>query len=134
MRRGGRRTWCLLMASLWINYLLYLRIVGTRSRPVLAMAVTLNLVFLGAAKYLAFLTETLFTVAGLAGFAAPQEAPGWMHWALPLGISFYTFHMLSAMFDAYRGVWAKHVTFTRWCLYVTFFPHLIAGPILRPGS
>ena len=42
--------------------------------------------------------------------------------------------MLSAMFDAYHGVWAKHVTFPRWCLYVTFFPHLIAGPILRPGQ
>ncbi|MCU0920266.1 MAG: MBOAT family protein [Burkholderiaceae bacterium] len=124
----------LLMASLGINYLLYLRIVGTRSRPLLAVAVTLNLVFLGAAKYLAFLTESLFAVAGLAGFAAPQDAPGWMHWALPLGISFYTFHMLSAMFDAYHGVWAKQVSFTRWCLYVTFFPHLIAGPILRPGQ
>jgi D-alanyl-lipoteichoic acid acyltransferase DltB (MBOAT superfamily) len=124
----------LLMASLGLNYLLYLGIVRTRSRPVLAVAVTLNLVFLGAAKYLAFLTETLFTLAGLAGFVAPKSAPDWMHWALPLGISFYTFHMLSAMFDAYRGVWAKHVTFTRWCLYVTFFPHLIAGPILRPGQ
>jgi alginate O-acetyltransferase complex protein AlgI len=124
----------LLMASLGLNYLLYLRIVKTRSRPLLALAVTLNLAFLGTAKYLAFLTESLFAVAGMAGFAAPQSAPGWMHWALPLGISFYTFHMLSAMFDAYHGVWAKHVSFTRWCLYVTFFPHLIAGPILRPGQ
>lgn len=124
----------LLLASLGINYGLYLRMLQVRSKPVLTVAVTLNLVFLGVAKYLAFLTETLFALAGLAGLAAPANAPAWMHWALPLGISFYTFHMLSAMFDAYRGVWAKHVSFARWCLYVTFFPHLIAGPILRPGQ
>ncbi len=124
----------LLLASLGINYGLYLRMLRARSKPLLTVAVTLNLVFLGAAKYLAFLTESLFALAGLVGLAAPAEAPVWMHWALPLGISFYTFHMLSAMFDAYRGVWAKHVSFARWCLYVTFFPHLIAGPILRPGQ
>jgi D-alanyl-lipoteichoic acid acyltransferase DltB (MBOAT superfamily) len=124
----------LLLASLGINYGLYLRMLRARSKPLLTVAVTLNLVFLGAAKYLAFLTESLFALAGLVGLAAPANAPAWMHWALPLGISFYTFHMLSAMFDAYRGVWAKHVSFARWCLYVTFFPHLIAGPILRPGQ
>jgi alginate O-acetyltransferase complex protein AlgI len=124
----------LLMASLGINYALYLRLVETRSKPILVTAVTMNLVFLGAAKYLAFVTDSLFALAGLAGLAAPVDAPSWMHWALPLGISFYTFHMLSAMFDAYRGVWAKRVSFARWCLYVTFFPHLIAGPILRPGQ
>lgn len=124
----------LLLASLGSNYGLYLRMLQARSKPLLTVAVTLNLVFLGVAKYLAFLTETLFALAGLAGLAAPANAPAWMHWALPLGISFYTFHMLSAMFDAYRGVWAKHVSFARWCLYVTFFPHLIAGPILRPGQ
>lgn len=124
----------LLLASLGVNYLLYLRMLRARSKPLLTAAVTLNLVFLGAAKYLAFLTESLLIVAGLVGLAVPPNAPAWMHWALPLGISFYTFHMLSAMFDAYSGVWAKHVSFGRWCLYVTFFPHLIAGPILRPGQ
>ncbi len=124
----------LLLASLSINYLLYLRLLRSRSRAVLVAAVSLNLVFLGTAKYLAFLTETAFSLAGLAGWPAPAAAPSWMHWALPLGISFYTFHMLSAMFDAFHGVWAKHVSFGRWCLYVAFFPHLIAGPILRPGQ
>lgn len=124
----------LLLASLGINYVLYRRMVQSPSKPLLSVAVTLNLAFLGAAKYLAFLAESLFAMAGLVGLSAPQSAPAWMHWALPLGISFYTFHMLSAMFDAYRGVWAKQVSFARWCLYVTFFPHLIAGPILRPGQ
>lgn len=124
----------LLLASLAINHRLYGRVLATRSRSWLVLAVVLNLLFLGAAKYLAFLTDTLFTLLGLAGLAAPAGVPEWMHWALPLGVSFYTFHMLSAMFDAYRGVWAQEVSFARWCLYVTFFPHLIAGPILRPGQ
>lgn len=124
----------LLVASLGINYCLYQKLLATRSRALLTISVVLNLAFLGAAKYLAFLTETALGLAGMMGLNVSAGAPPWMHWALPLGISFYTFHMLSAMFDVYRGAWAKPVTFTRWCLYVTFFPHLIAGPILRPGQ
>ncbi len=124
----------LLAASLAINYVIYSRLLGNRSRSMLVFGVTLNIVALGTAKYLAFLTDTLFTALGIAGLAAPLAAPDWMKWALPLGISFYTFHMLSAMIDAYRGTWTKPVSFARWCLYVTFFPHLIAGPILRPGQ
>lgn len=124
----------LLGASLGINYLIYQRLLQDRSKVVLIFGIALNLFALGTAKYLAFLTDTLFAAIGLAGLAAPDSAPDWMRWALPLGISFYTFHMLSAMIDAYRGVWLKPVSFQRWCLYVTFFPHLIAGPILRPGQ
>lgn len=124
----------LLGASLGINYLIYTRLLVERSKPVLVFGITLNLLALGTVKYLAFLTESLFTGLGMLGHAAPEAVPAWMEWALPLGISFYTFHMLSAMIDAYRGVWVKSVSFQRWCLYVTFFPHLIAGPILRPGQ
>jgi alginate O-acetyltransferase complex protein AlgI len=124
----------LLLGSLSLNYALYLRLLRKRSRALLVAAVAANLVFLGIAKYLAFATTTLFALAAAWGADAPDQAPAWMRWALPLGISFYTFHMLSAMFDVYRGTWAKQVSFDRWCLYVTFFPHLIAGPILRPGQ
>jgi D-alanyl-lipoteichoic acid acyltransferase DltB (MBOAT superfamily) len=124
----------LLGASLGINYRFYVRLLAGPSRRVLVAAVGLNLLFLGLAKYLAFATTSLLAAGAWLGASAPAEAPGWMRWALPLGISFYTFHMLSAMFDAHRRVWAKPVSFERWCLYVTFFPHLIAGPILRPGQ
>ena len=60
--------------------------------------------------------------------------PGWADWALPLGISFYTFHMLSVMIDVYRGEWTHRISFRAWWLYVTFFPHMIAGPILRASE
>lgn len=124
----------LLMASLGINYQLFQRMLRRRSRALLVAAVALNLAFLGVAKYLAFATSSALALAMWIGLEARSSPPSWMVWALPLGISFYTFHMLSAMFDLHRGVWAKPVSFPRWCLYVTFFPHLIAGPILRPGQ
>ena len=50
---------------------------------------------------------------------------------LPIGISFYTFHALSYVFDIYRGKMSPIGSFTEYALFVSFFPHLVAGPILR---
>ncbi len=50
---------------------------------------------------------------------------------LPIGISFYTFHALSYVFDIYRRKMEPIDSFTEYALFVSFFPHLIAGPILR---
>jgi D-alanyl-lipoteichoic acid acyltransferase DltB (MBOAT superfamily) len=124
----------LLGASLSVNYVLYNLLLRKRSLPVLATGIALNLAVLGACKYLGFALESALWIASRTGWAGDSRIPEWVNWALPLGISFYTFHMLSALIDLYRGHWAKPVTFARWCLYVTFFPHLIAGPILRPGQ
>lgn len=124
----------LLGASLGVNYGLYQLLLRKRSRAVLATGIALNLLVLGTCKYLAFALESTLWIGASFGWASSGSVPDWVRWTLPLGISFYTFHMLSALIDLYRGVWAKPVTFARWCLYVTFFPHLIAGPILRPGQ
>ena len=124
----------LLSASLGINYLIYLQLTRTRSRAVLAFGLVLNLVLLGTLKYLTMAIETLYVVYGFIGMEAPAISPAWIDWALPLGISFYTFHMLSVMIDVYRGEWVKPIRFRIWCLYVTFFPHMIAGPILRASQ
>lgn len=51
--------------------------------------------------------------------------------ALPIGISFYTFHALSYVFDIYRRKMEPIDSFTEYALFVSFFPHLVAGPILR---
>ena len=124
----------LLGASLAVNYVIYNALLARRSRALLTLGITLNLLVLGVVKYLALFVESaLWTLARL-DLATTATPPAWLSWALPLGISFYTFHMLSALIDVYRGVWAKPVSFKAWCLYVTFFPHLIAGPILRPGQ
>lgn len=124
----------LLGSSLAINYLIYLKLTHGRSRTVLALGLALNLALLGTVKYLAMAIETMLVVSGAFGLPAPAISPAWMDWALPLGISFYTFHMLSVMIDVYRGEWTKPIRFRIWCLYVTFFPHMIAGPILRASQ
>ena len=124
----------LLGASLGINYVIYGRLLAARSRAVLAFGIAINLLALGLFKYLGMLIGSALWIAAVFDPVVDASVPEWVNWALPLGISFYTFHMLSAMIDVYRGVWAKPVSFRTWCLYVTYFPHLIAGPILRPGQ
>jgi len=124
----------LLGASLGVNYLIYQSLLGRRNRAVLVFGITINLVALGLFKYLGFLIASTLGIAAWLDPHVDTAVPAWVNWALPLGISFYTFHMLSAMIDVYRGDWAKPITFRTWCLYVTYFPHLIAGPILRPGQ
>ena len=54
-----------------------------------------------------------------------------MEVALPLGISFFTFHKISYVVDVYRGVSAPAASFGLCLLYICLFPHLIAGPIVR---
>lgn len=124
----------LLLASLTINYLFYAALMQRRSKPLLIVAVTLNLAVLAACKYLAFLLESALSLLAFGGFVDGVEVPAWLHWALPLGISFYTFHMLSVMIDVYRGDWTRRISFRAWALYVTFFPHMVAGPILRASE
>ncbi|MGO9444364.1 MAG: MBOAT family O-acyltransferase [Thiobacillaceae bacterium] len=129
----------LLGASLSLNYLLYRCVQRSPARSIRAkawvtVALVLNLGVLTFYKYLALAFETVVTLEGWLGVSPPAQEPGWVHWALPLGISFYTFHMLSVMIDVYRGDWQKPISFKAWTLYVTFFPHMIAGPILRASE
>jgi alginate O-acetyltransferase complex protein AlgI len=123
----------LLMASLSVNYLFYTALTRKRSKTLLIAAVTLNLCVLAVCKYIVFLTDN-FILAWTALSGSGASVPDWMHWVLPLGISFYTFHMLSVMIDVYRGEWTHRISFRTWTLYVTFFPHMVAGPILRASE
>jgi len=124
----------LLFASLLVNYFIYARLAKTRHKGWLISGLVLNITALGAFKYLGLFLDTTFILAGWAGYSVPAQRPEWVSWALPLGISFYTFHMLSVMIDVYRGEWTRRISFLSWTLYVTFFPHMIAGPILRASE
>ncbi|WP_018230457.1 MBOAT family O-acyltransferase [Methyloversatilis universalis] len=124
----------LLVLSVSANYLFYSALSRTRSRRTLVVALTLNLALLGVIKYLGMLLDTAIAAAGLAGADMSGIDTRWTHWALPLGISFYTFHMLSVMIDVYRGEWTTRISFRAWWLYVSFFPHMVAGPILRASE
>ena len=82
-------------------------------------------------KYYNFLAETL-------GWAIKEFGGGTYDFTLdlvlPVGISFYTFQTLSYVIDVYRGEEKAERNFATFCLYVTFFPQLVAGPIERPGN
>ncbi len=89
----------------------------------LIIAVIFNLGILGFFKYANF---TLDTVAALTGIKVPQ-----INVTLPIGISFYTFQALSYVIDVYRLDANMQKSYTAFGTYVTLFPQLIAGPIVR---
>jgi D-alanyl-lipoteichoic acid acyltransferase DltB (MBOAT superfamily) len=95
----------------------------------LVVSLTSNLIILGFFKYFNFFRESLVTLLDRVDLAIAAPA---IDIALPVGISFYTFQAMSYCIDVYRG----HLTPTRsildYALFITFFPHLVAGPIQRP--
>jgi alginate O-acetyltransferase complex protein AlgI len=100
--------------------------VSERKKAV-AVAVTVNVGFLALFKYAGLAVASLnvpLKFAGLGSLPVP-------HIALPIGISFFTFHALSYIIDIYRRKWRAARDPRDVALYIFFFPQLIAGPILR---
>lgn len=88
----------------------------------LVSAVTVNLLLLGFFKYWGFLLENVNAILGTS-LAAPQAA-------MPLGVSFFTFSILSYLFDVYRDKAPAVENIIDFSLFVTFFPKLVSGPIV----
>jgi D-alanyl-lipoteichoic acid acyltransferase DltB (MBOAT superfamily) len=105
------------------------RLQGRARRLALWAAVAVNLLALGIFKYADFVAGN---VEGLL-HALGQPGLGWKRGqvALPLGISFFTFHALSYLIDVYRRRFAANRSLDQVALYIAFFPQLIAGPIVR---
>ena len=87
-----------------------------------------NLGILGYFKYGDFLLQNFVTLAASLGIS---YQPAELSIILPMGISFYTFQTLSYTIDIYRGQTKPWHSFLDYALYVTFFPQLVAGPIVR---
>jgi alginate O-acetyltransferase complex protein AlgI len=103
-----------------------------RRRRAVVAAIVAGLGVLGFFKYvdyLAFQVAAIASAAGMPSIALPRLEP-----TLPLGISFYTFEMISYVVDVYRGRIAAERRFGRLLLFLAFFPHLVAGPIVRAGD
>jgi alginate O-acetyltransferase complex protein AlgI len=99
-----------------------------RRKVVLAVSIGLNLAVLGFFKYYDFFLSNV--VAALADLGVFASLPV-MRIILPVGISFYTFHAISYVVDVYRGKLEPERSFVNIALYISFFPQLIAGPIVR---
>ena len=116
----------LLLASIAFNYAIGWLLISKQLRSrrrfaVLATGVTGDLLTLGTFKYAGFLAANLNAMFST-GFT--------LDILLPVGISFYTFTQIAFLVDAYRGNVARYAL-PNYALFVTYFPHLIAGPILH---
>ena len=94
-----------------------------RSKLFLTASVCLSLGLLGYCKYADFFISSLNAVTG--------ASIKLLHVALPIGISFYTFQILSYVVDVYRGSVPAQKSFLKLGTYIAMFPQLIAGPIVR---
>ena len=115
----------LMIASAFVNYLSAL-LIGKNpagKKAVMAVNVILNLGVLVLFKYTGFLAESVNTIFGTA-IPVPSIR-------LPIGISFFTFQAMSYVIDVYRGVTGAQKNFGKVLLYISFFPQLIAGPIVK---
>src|SRR3954467_11837349 len=97
----------------------------------LGISVAGNLRMVGFFKYGNFLLENFQWVLARGGI---QYKPPHLDVFLPIGISFYTFHSLSYTLDIYRGVMRPTRSLRDFTLAVSFFPQLVAGPIVRAGD
>lgn len=117
----------LMLASVAVNYAVGLLIdrSGRYRRSALVAGLGCNIAILSVFKYLGFFAQTLCDL----GFsvARPQIA-------LPIGISFYTFQSISYLVDVYRRESPVQRRYTDLLLYISMFPQLIAGPIVRYGT
>ena len=119
----------LMLGSSLMNYLCALWISETpkhaegKNRFAVIMAIVANLGLLVVFKYSGMIVDTCNTAFGT---SLPVPAI-----ALPIGISFFTFQALSYVIDVYRGAVAVQRNFFYVLLYISFFPQLIAGPIVK---
>ena len=118
----------LMLFSSLINYISGLNIAGrmqSRRKTALVVGISLNLLMLGIFKYLGFFAGILSDLG--MNIKVPNIA-------LPIGISFYTFQSISYLVDVYRNESPVQRRYPDLLLYISMFPQLVAGPIVRYGT
>lgn len=130
---GAGATTLLLLITIAVNYLVgqWLEpdewaLAARRKKTLLVSVICFNVASLVVWKYFGFLTEQLDGFARLFGGDFPIT-----HLALPIGISFYTFHNISYVVDIYRGERPALRNPVSFITYISMFPQLVAGPIVR---
>jgi alginate O-acetyltransferase complex protein AlgI len=119
----------LLLISISVNFWFSHRIRKNPDQPFkkywLVTAIAANLILLGYYKYADFF---LSSASAISGVSLPL-----LNIVLPIGISFFTFTQIAFLVDTYQGK-VKEYRFIHYILFVTYFPHLIAGPVLHHGE
>jgi alginate O-acetyltransferase complex protein AlgI len=108
---------------------------GRRQKIVLAAGIVGAFALLAYFKYAEFLAGYASTIVGTITSRGLPDLKEFTHGiVLPAGISFYTFESISYMVDVYRGTIPAERNPLRYAFFISFFPHLIAGPIVRYGK
>jgi D-alanyl-lipoteichoic acid acyltransferase DltB (MBOAT superfamily) len=119
--------------TLW-NQVLAVRIwrsrVASQRKALLVLALAGDIGLLGYFKYYDFFVSSSDNMAAVVGLDLPLSLKSIV---LPVGISFFTFMAISYVVDAYRGDF-EPTTLEKFAVYLSFFPHLVAGPIVRPAE
>ena len=124
---------CALLAALTIANQVAARLIHRvrddprRSKQIMAAAIVIDLGVLGIFKYYGFFVEDIGDLLDAAGLGLPLPL---LSLALPIGVSFFTFQAISYVVDVRRGLIPPASLFD-FAIYLTFFPHLVAGPIVR---
>ena len=120
----------LLFATTFVDYWAarLMTLVPARRKLWLWLSIASNLGLLGVYKYFNFFIENVAAAGAAVGWHIPPIA---LRLALPAGISFYTFQSMSYTIDVYRGHAPARTRFVDVAAFVSFFPHLVAGPIMR---
>lgn len=125
----------LMLISTVVDYFVALKIANSteagRRRMLLTISMVLNFGFLGVFKYFNFFADSMLTL--LRSMHVSQVNMTFLRIILPPGISFYTFQAVAYIVDVYRGQQKPARNLIDYALFISFFPHLIAGPIQRPS-
>ena len=125
---------CLMIGSTLIDYFIAIKIDDTDDRRMRKLLLTLSLVInfsiLGFFKYFNFFADSLAASLSVVGIHASLP---FLRIILPPGISFYTFQEVAYIVDVYSGKLRASRSFLDYGLFISLFPHLIAGPIQRPS-
>lgn len=115
----------IMLAVILVNWAmaLFMERPGARRKAWLTATIALDVLMLGVLKYASFLSQNLATLTGNDALVVSIT--------LPVGISFFTFQLMSYVFDVYYGKASAQRTPPRLILYISLFPQLIAGPIVR---
>lgn len=115
----------LMLCSIFVNWYLGILIdkAIARKKIILILSIIFNITLLGYFKYVGMLVDIINTILG-----SELKNP---NVALPIGISFFTFQALSYIVDVYRGQCKAQNSILKLALYISFFPQLIAGPIVK---